>query len=121
MSRTGGSAAGRGLAGRCPACGEGRLFDGFLRLAPRCAICGAELAPPGGAEDPFALVVLAVGFLVVGAALLVEIRYAWPVWLHLVVWLPLALGLCLALLRPTRGLLVGIQYRVRRGRADDGG
>ncbi len=82
-------------------------------------MCGTELAPPGGAEDPFALIVLAVGILVVGAALVVEIRYAWPIWLHLVVWLPLALGLCLALLRPTRGLLVGIQYRVRGAGARD--
>jgi uncharacterized protein (DUF983 family) len=112
MSGGAGSAVGRGLAGRCPACGQGRLFDGFIRVAPCCSVCGTALAPPGGAEDPFALIVLMVGFLVVGAALLVEIRYAWPLWLHLVVWLPLAIGLCLVLLRPTRGLLVGIQYRV---------
>jgi uncharacterized protein (DUF983 family) len=104
----------RGLAGRCPACGRGALFEGFIRLAPQCTACGADLSRPGGAEDPFAFIVLIVGFIVVGAAVAVEIGLAWPVWLHMVVWLPLALVLCLGPLRPTRGLLAGIQHRHRR-------
>jgi uncharacterized protein (DUF983 family) len=104
----------RGLAGCCPACGRGGLFEGFIRLAQRCTECGIDLSRPGGAEDPFAFIVLIVGSIVVGAALAIEIEFAWPVWLHMVVWLPLALVLCLALLRPTRGLLAGVQHHQRR-------
>jgi uncharacterized protein (DUF983 family) len=114
MSATASSPLLRGLAGRCPACGRGALFNGFIQLAPRCPVCGTDLSRPGSAEDPYAFIVLIVGCIVVGAALAVEIAFAWPVWLHMLVWLPLALALCLGLLRPTRGLLAAIQYCHRR-------
>ncbi len=101
------------MAGRCPRCGRGRLFAGFLRLADRCEACGLELGRHDAGDGPVAFVVLLVGFVVVGAALVVEMRYAPPLWLHFLLWLPLTLALTLALMRPLKGWLVGAQFKHR--------
>lgn len=109
-----------GLRGRCPRCGEGRLFDGFLALAPACPACGLDYSFADSADGPAFFIVTAVGFLVAGAALLVEIAYAPPIWVHVVLWGPLVLILCLGLLRPLKGVLVALQYanRAEQGRLD---
>jgi uncharacterized protein (DUF983 family) len=109
-----------GLAGRCPRCGRGRLFRGFLAVAPRCDVCGLNLAAQDSGDGPVAFIVLLVGIVVVGGALVVEVAYGWPVWLHLIVWLPLTVLLCLALMRPLKGALVALQYRHRRHEFDAG-
>jgi uncharacterized protein (DUF983 family) len=67
-----------------------------------------------------AIIVLVVGFVVVIAALLVECRYAWPVWLHLLVWLPLSVLLCLMIMRPLKATLIALQYKHRRHEFDPG-
>ena len=100
-----------GLRGRCPNCGQGRLFQGFLRLTPACTACGFDLAHADSGDGPAVFVIIIVGFLVVFAALFTEIAFRPPIWLHLVVWLPLASILCLSLLRPLKGLMVGAQIR----------
>jgi uncharacterized protein (DUF983 family) len=109
-----------GLLGRCPRCGEGRLFDGFLSVAPHCSACGLDLRFADSADGPAVFVILIVGFLIAGAALLVEVAYGPPVWVHLVLWPPLVLAACLGLLRPLKGLLVALQYhhRAEQGRLD---
>jgi uncharacterized protein (DUF983 family) len=109
-----------GLRGRCPRCGEGRLFDGFLRFAPRCGNCGLNFAFADSADGPAVFVILIVGFVVAGAALLVEVAYAPPVWAHAVLWAPLVLILCLGLLRPLKGVAVALQYahKAEEGRID---
>jgi len=99
-----------GLAGRCPRCGEGALFDGFLKLKPRCSVCGLDYKFADSADGPAVFIMLIAGFVVLGAALYVEIAYEPPIWLHLVIWLPLAIAICLALLRPMKGLAVALQY-----------
>lgn len=68
-----------------------------------------------------AFITLIAGAVVVIAALIVEVRYAWPIWLHMLVWLPLALLLCVGLMRPLKGLLVALQYRHRRSDFDRAG
>ena len=103
-----------GLGGHCPRCGQGRLFRGFLNVAPRCEACGLDLSAQDSGDGPAAFIILIVGFVIVGAALVVEIRYAWPIWLHLLVWLPLTVLGCLALMRPFKGILIALQYRHRR-------
>lgn len=99
-----------GLAGRCPRCGEGKLFDGFLKLKPRCAACGLDYAFADSADGPAVFIMLIAGFFVLGLALYVEIAYTPPIWLHLLLWLPLALVTSLGLLRPMKGLAVALQY-----------
>ncbi len=102
-----------GLTGRCPSCGQGHLFNGFLRVASSCERCGQGFGGQDSGDGPVAFIVLIVGFIVVGAALIVEVKYGWPIWLHMVVWLPLALVLTIGLMRPLKGLLIAIQYRHR--------
>ncbi|SEL02708.1 Uncharacterized conserved protein, DUF983 family [Bosea lupini] len=99
-----------GLTGRCPRCGEGKLFDGYLKLKPRCAACGLDFAFADSADGPAVFIMLIAGFFVLGLALYVEIAYTPPIWLHLLLWLPLALVACLGLLRPMKGLAVALQY-----------
>jgi uncharacterized protein (DUF983 family) len=109
-----------GLAGRCPRCGRGRLFRGFLTVTARCEACGLDLSTQDSGDGPVAFIVLIVGFVVVGGALIVEVRYGWPVWLHLLVWLPLTVILCLAFMRPLKGALIALQYRYRGHEFDAG-
>lgn len=100
-----------GITGRCPRCGRGKLFDGYLRLAERCRNCGLDLAFADSGDGPAVFLILIVGFIVVGAALITEIAYRPPYWVHAVLWAPLAIGLPLVLLRPAKGLMVALQYK----------
>ena len=102
-----------GLAGCCPRCGKGRLFKGFLALAPRCEVCGLDFAFADSADGPAFVIMSIVGILVVGLALGVEFAYEPPIWLHLVVWSTLAIVLSLAMARPAKGLMIALQYRHR--------
>ena len=110
-----------GLAGRCPNCGEGPLFDGFLKVTPRCEACGFDLARADSGDGPAVFIILIAGFLVAFAALFSEIAFHPPVWVHLVLWLPLTLVLCLALLRPMKGLMLAAQFanKASEARSDD--
>ena len=100
-----------GLAGRCPRCGKGRLFDGFVALAPRCAACGLDFSFADSGDGPSVFVALIGGFIVLGAALWTEIVYEPPIWVHMVLFLPLTIIVCLGLLRPFKGVLIALQYR----------
>ena len=101
---------GRGLRGRCPACGKGRLFQGFLTLRPACEHCGLDFDFADAGDGPAVFVILIGGAIVVFAALMTEMAYQPPYWLHAVLWLPLILIVTLAPLRPIKGLLIALQY-----------
>jgi len=100
----------RGLAGRCPRCGEGRLFEGFLTLKRRCESCGLDYAFADSADGPAFFVMFFSGFVVAGSALAVEALYSPPLWVHAVLWIPLILITTLLPLRPIKGLLITLQY-----------
>jgi uncharacterized protein (DUF983 family) len=85
-----------GLRGRCPACGQGKLFRGFLALRPNCEHCGLDYAFADSGDGPAVFVILIGGFIVVGAALVAEILYQPPLWLHALLWGPLILVVTLA-------------------------
>ena len=104
---------GRGLRGRCPRCGEGRLFQGFLTLRPACEHCGLDFDFADAGDGPAVFVILIGGALVVFAALLTEVVYQPPYWVHAALWLPLILIVTLAPLRPIKGLLIAVQYHHR--------
>ena len=101
-----------GLRGKCPNCGEGHLFGRFLKVADACDHCGEELFHQRADDFPAYLVMVVVGHLVVPAILAVETAYAPPVWLQLAVWLPVTLFASLALLQPTKGAIVGLQWQI---------
>ena len=99
-----------GLSCRCPRCGKGGLFDGFLNLRPSCDACGLSYAFADSGDGPAVFVILIAGFVVVGCALIVEFKYEPPLWLHAMLWLPLILATTLLPLRAIKGLMVALQY-----------
>ena len=109
-----------GLLGRCPNCGEGHLFSGFLTLRPRCEVCGIDFGFADAGDGPAVFVIMIAGFIVCGAALFVEMRYAPPLWVHAVLWLPLVLLTTIGPLRPLKGLLIALQdhHKAAEGRLD---
>jgi uncharacterized protein (DUF983 family) len=100
-----------GLSGRCPRCGEGKLFDGFLKIAPSCRACGLDYDFADSGDGPAVFVILIAGFVIVGLALWTQITYEPPIWVLLAIFLPLTVLVCLAMLRPLKGLMIGLQFR----------
>ena len=100
-----------GLMARCPRCGEGALFSGYLTIAPRCEACKLDYGFADSGDGPAIFIILIAGFIIVAAALIVEVLYQPPYWLHAVLWLPLTGVLCLGFLRPFKATLVALQYR----------
>jgi uncharacterized protein (DUF983 family) len=99
-----------GLACACPRCGKGKLFQGFLALQPRCEVCGLDYGFADAGDGPAVFIMFFAGFIVVGAALVTEILYRPPYWVHAVLWLPLILIVTLGPLRPMKGLLIALQF-----------
>jgi uncharacterized protein (DUF983 family) len=108
--RAHGAAFRNGLRGRCPHCGEGKLFRAYLKVQDHCPACGEALHHHRADDAPPYFTILIVGHLVVPLALAVETAYTPPYWLHFSIWLPLILGLCLAMLPPIKGAIVGWQW-----------
>lgn len=98
---------------RCPRCGRGKLFQGVLQVAERCAVCGLDLRAEDAGDGPAVFVILILGALSVGLAILVEVEFAPPLWLHVVLWTPLVLGGSILMLRPLKAGLIALQYRDR--------
>jgi uncharacterized protein (DUF983 family) len=111
----------RGLACKCPRCGEGRLFAGFLSLQPSCSVCGLDYGFIDAGDGPAVFIILIAGFIVVFCALIVEVMYRPPFWLHAVLWVPLVLLTTLAPLRSMKALLIALQYhhKAQEGRLID--
>jgi uncharacterized protein (DUF983 family) len=99
---------------RCPRCGEGKLYDGVLTVAPSCARCGLDLRAQDAGDGPAVFVVLILGALTVGLAIIVEILFSPPLWVHAVLWTPLVIGGAILLLRPLKAGLIALQYRHRQ-------
>jgi uncharacterized protein (DUF983 family) len=110
-----------GIACRCPRCGRGRLFQGFLTIVQRCESCDLDLSAQDSADGPAVFIILILGFVVVGLAFWVEVSFTPPLWLHAILWPPVILGGSLAMLRPLKALMVALQFRHRRHTFDGAG
>lgn len=99
------------LGCRCPRCGEGRLFTGLLNVRPACPACGLDLSAQDAGDGPAVFVIFFLGLIVVGLAALVEIKFAPPLWVHLLLWTPLIVGGAILMLRPLKAGLIALQYR----------
>lgn len=110
-----------GLACRCPNCGRGPLFEGFLKVRAVCAACGFDLGAAEAGDGPAVFIILAVGLPVAFLAVWSEMAFRLPIWLHLALWPGLATGLSVAALRPFKAVLVALQFhnRAREHRSDD--
>jgi uncharacterized protein (DUF983 family) len=104
-----------GLACRCPRCGQGRLFDGYLTVAQRCNVCGLDLSKADSGDGPAVFIILILGAIVVPLALLTESAFHPPLWVHAVVWSIVILAGALLMLRPFKGVLIALQYHHRAG------
>ena len=101
-------ALGRGFLGRCPACGQSHLFNGFLRVVPECTHCGAPLGLARADDAPPYFTILIVGHIVIPALVLMQKYDDPPGWLLAAIFLPLTLFLALGLIRPIKGSTVGL-------------
>ncbi len=99
-----------GLTFRCPACGKGKLFSKFLTVHENCPACGVKLGSGDAGDGPMVFVILILGFAVVGGALVVEVKYQPPLWLHAVLWGPTILLGSLALMRLLKSLFYALTY-----------
>lgn len=111
-----------GLSCACPRCGRGKLFQGLLALRPRCEVCGLDYSFADSGDGPAIFIMLLAGFIVVFAALITEVVYQPPIWVHAALWFPLILIVTLGPLRPMKGLLIALQYyhRAAEGRFGEG-
>ncbi len=100
-----------GLAGRCPRCGQGKLFNGFLKIADRCTVCDLDFSKADSADGPAFFIMLLVPAVIIPIAMWVEFSYMPPLWLHALLWTPLIIGLSVALLRPLKGVMVALQFK----------
>jgi len=99
-----------GLSGRCPECGEGRLFTGFLTFANQCEACGADFTDEDAGDGPTVFVIFIVGIFIVPMALAFQLIADAPTWLVLTIWIPIIILVCLALLRLLRGVMFNLAW-----------
>lgn len=103
----------RGFRQTCPACGKGKLFTSYLKVADACPACGEELHHHRADDAPPYFTMLIVGHVIVAGVLAVEMRYQPELWVHGVLWGPLLLAMSLLLLPRIKGALVGLQWALR--------
>jgi uncharacterized protein (DUF983 family) len=104
-----------GLLCRCPRCGLGKLFESYLKFAPRCTVCALDYGFADAGDGPAVFVVLIAGAFIVGSALAVEINFSPPLWVHALIWGPVTITVCLGLLQPFKATLFALQYRNQAG------
>ena len=112
----------RGFTMRCPNCGEGKLFGRFLKVADHCMVCGEDFTPQRADDFPAYLVIVVIGHITIPAVLVVEEAFAPPIWVQYLIWLPFIAFGALALLQPTKGAVVALQWQLgMHGFADSKG
>jgi uncharacterized protein (DUF983 family) len=99
-----------GLLGRCPRCSKGHMIQGLLTVAPKCEVCGLDFSFADTGDGPAIFVMMIAGFIIVGLAWYIEVVYQPAYWIHALIFLPLSALVCIGLLRPTKGLLITLQY-----------
>jgi uncharacterized protein (DUF983 family) len=107
-----------GVRSRCPRCGSGPLYEGLLTVRERCSVCALDLRNQDPGDGPAVFVILILGFIVVGLAALLEIKFAPPLWVHAVLWLPIILGGAIVMLRTFKAILLALQFRHRATSSD---
>ncbi len=103
----------RGLAGRCPNCGKGRMFRSYLKVQPQCESCGLDLAAFRSDDAPPYFTILIVGHIVLPAMLVLERMVELPLWLLAAIWVPSTLALTLGLLPRVKGAVIAVQWATR--------
>ncbi|MGL4488877.1 MAG: DUF983 domain-containing protein [Rhizobiaceae bacterium] len=100
----------RGLLGKCPKCGEGKLFRAFVKPVDNCSVCNEDYTPQQADDLPAYLVVTIVGHIVLAGFLATEVLTNWEGWVHLAIWIPVTIIMSLALLQPVKGGVIALQW-----------
>lgn len=100
----------KGIKGRCPHCGEGRLFNRWLKVTPQCEHCGEELHHERAQDLPPYITITIVGHIVVTFLMIAEANFNWSMTTHLLVWIPVTTLMTLAIMQPVKGGVVGLQW-----------
>ena len=103
----------RGLLGRCPACGEGRLFRAFVKPVDACSICGEEMHHQRADDLPPYLVITIVGHVVLAGFMMTDLILPITLWMHLAIWVPVTLIGGFGLMQPVKGGVIGLQWALR--------
>ena len=102
-----------GLLSRCPNCGKGALFQGFLTIRPRCEMCGFDLRAADSGDGPVFFIALFGGFICAFGAFATDRWFDAPLWLQFVLWVPLTILICGLMIRPFKSLLISLQYHYK--------
>ncbi|MEJ0062489.1 MAG: DUF983 domain-containing protein [Alphaproteobacteria bacterium] len=102
------------LFSRCPRCGNGSLFEGFLKVKPSCDECGLDFTKADSGDGAAVLLIFLVGFLTVPPMVILALHVDWPLWVHAILASVVILGLALGAMRPAKALMIALQYRHRR-------
>jgi uncharacterized protein (DUF983 family) len=103
----------RGFRSRCPSCGGGAIFGGYVRVNQHCDACGLELGAYRSDDAPAYFTIAIVGHFIVAGMLILEQASHPATWVHMVTWLPLTLAMTLVLLPRIKGALLGAQWILR--------
>ena len=106
-------AMGRGLRKRCPQCGRGALFSGYVKTRDACPSCGLDLTGHRTDDAPPYVTVMIVGHLVIPVALAVRQVFEPPLWLQFAIWLPAIMIVTFWMLPLVKGAFVGLQWANR--------
>lgn len=107
-----------GIRNCCPRCGEGRLLTGVLTPARECANCGLDFGFVDSGDGPAVFVILIVGFLVTGLAMALQTAISPPIWVHMLLWTPLVIGLSVWGLRFAKAVMIALQYQTKAQEAE---
>lgn len=100
-----------GLACKCPRCGQGKLFKGYLALGERCAACGLDYAKADPGDGPAVFVIFIVGFIAVALAFVLRFVFFAPIFVAFLISGGVAVALILAMIRPLKATMIALQYR----------
>lgn len=103
----------RGLLGRCPRCGQGKLFRAFLKPFDNCPVCHEDFTHHRADDLPAYLAIVIVGHVAVGGFMMTDQSVSWSSWLHLAIWTPITLIMTLAIIQPIKGAVIGWQWAAR--------